>query len=139
MILREEQAALFRFGFGFFCAMELELEFPWHPRFRDGFSLWIKRQKIKWHRRGVSRELRGEFFFPSLIQQNGNGLLVFPNANNNNCSDRFVIASIDFLPQHKLFLKMPLNGILFAGRVGISDFRLFSTGPALGAAVAGSA
>lgn len=64
MILREEQAALFRFSFGFFCAMELELEFPLHPRFRDGFSLWIKRQKINWHRRGVSRELRGEFFFP---------------------------------------------------------------------------
>lgn len=85
------------------------------------------------------RAARGIFFPPSLIQQNGNGLLVFPNVNNNNCSDRFVIASIDFLPQHKLFLKMPLNGILFAGRVGISDFRLFSTGPALGAAVAGSA
>lgn len=29
---------------------------------------------------------------------------------------------IDFLPQHKLFLKMPLNGFLFAGRVGISGW-----------------
>lgn len=64
----------------------------------------------------------GNFFFFSLIQQNGNGLLVFPNANNNNCRDRFVIATIDFLPQYKLFLKMPLNGFLFAGRVGVSGW-----------------
>lgn len=70
---------------------------------RFSSRLWIKRQKINWHGRGMSRELGGDFFpsLASLIQQNGNGLFVFPNAYNN-CSDRFVIASTASLPQRKL-------------------------------------
>lgn len=74
-----------------------------------------KAAENKLAREGNERIVGRGFFSPSLaplIQQNGNGPFAFPNANANNCSDRFVIADTASLPQHKLLyvLKMPLTG-----------------------------
>lgn len=113
MILREEQEALFWFGSGFLCWSWNLVQGWFFPVDKEAENLLAQEE----NKQGAGR---GIIFSPSLIEQNGNGLLAFPNVNDNNCTDRFVIASIDFLPQHKLFLKMPLRGFLFAGRAGIS-------------------